>query len=209
MERRSARANLDPGRVLLMVLILSAVLLPLRPAEAASLPTLVRAALQQRDLPADYLRSYQAVTNNAQAARDNGVDVSVINELGRVLGYDVGYSHPGRRGVCCVYNDVVEFTSPAAATRGYHFFLARDRNTYRTASAYGKTVSRSRNFVEFTFQCLCSGYRQTVDLAETRVGKYYVSVELHFFDGTEPLGLMRRQAVSYLDIVENRLRKGV
>lgn len=161
----------------------------------------VRAAmLPAKDVPAGLHLGAHSFLSNAEAARVNHVNVSVMNAMGRVQGYQAQYAltsgHRPPSGIFYLATHVVEYRSPAGAAKGFRYYQARNRRIYGGYLGFTEFSSPSGKAWAITYACQCKNGETISDEATEHVGRYYVDVQLGYI---APRSATPKTATAMLD----------
>jgi hypothetical protein len=173
-------------------------------ADAAALsPAAI--VLQESDVPSGFHPVFADFLTNADITKRNHMSVAALLRMGRDLGYEVKFSRETTKGMCCIYNEVIRWTSNRTAEKGYQWISKAYRDVYGKYPGSQDFRNKAGTLEVLSFPCNCAGRDEIVDMLTTYKANYTVYLEVHFVEGTADPRVMLRGASRMVRVVVSRI----
>lgn len=168
-------------------------------SQATTLHPLSSMVLQSNEVPAGFHRYEARMFTNVDEARIDNVSTSVIQKLGRITGYETGYSRATSTGMCCVVSQVSLWQSRGAARTAYYWHSAVGRKMYGSYPGFEQLSAWHGKLTVQAFPCSCPGGTEGILKLRTYKDSYYVFTQVNF-------NLRGADAQHVLDLAERYTR---
>lgn len=186
----------------LMVSVLLAGHAEVRASQRPSLPML---SLQPGEVPPGFHRDEARVFTDRDAAQVDGVTLPVIKKLGRITGFETGYSRTTRSGMCCITSQVSLWRNSHAAREAYDWHVALGQRIDKHYPGFQQLTFWHGRLSMQAFLCSCPGGTQGILNLRTYKGSYYVFTQVEFLVRNAHIQKIAAQAMHDIQVVMSRV----